>query len=118
MAATVATERPRTAARKKLCPICGQQPNCHHTPPQQMRSMLATSRRYGVAFGTAWASAWGRVRWPHDTDHRIQYKDVLIEQQGAWLAAYERSGTASPHLRALYAVLIAASEPEDERLVA
>lgn len=64
-----------------------------------MRAMLLASRDGGVDFDRAWASAWDRIRWPHDTQHRVDWKEVLEEGRTEWRAAYDR--TAS--LRRVYA---------------
>lgn len=66
-------------------------PAKHPLPCHQMRVMLAASKRAGVPFDRAWASAYERVRWPHDTGHRTEWKAVLIETQVVWERAYTQT---------------------------
>jgi hypothetical protein len=87
-------------------------------PPTQMRELLSASRRAGIAFDRAWATAWNQVRWPHDTEHRREWKELLDGDRLAWQAAYERKGEENRSLRALYSLLQQATEPTDERLIA
>lgn len=100
----VTVERP-SASRKKACPVCMRQANCHHSPPTQLRHMLMVSRRHGIVFEQAWEAAWVRVRWPHDTEHRRDFKKVLKEQRVDWAAAYERRGEVNRRLIALAMLL-------------
>ena len=87
-------------------------------PPTQMRELLAASRRAGVNFDRAWSTAWTQVRWPHDTEHRRQWKELLEDDRSSWQQAYERNGTTNRSLQALYSLLQAVTEPADERLIA
>lgn len=64
-----------------------------------MRAMLLASRDGGVEFDRAWTSAWDRIRWPHDTQHRVDWKEVLEGGRREWQAAYERV----PSRRRVYA---------------
>ena len=86
------------------------------SPATQMREMLVQSRRYGVPFEKSWDSAFARVRWPHDTEHRQEWKALLEDQRAAWEIAFEKQGDESRPLRALYSLLTAAAS--DERLAA
>jgi hypothetical protein len=110
-AAPAAVDPPVQAAvpRKKACPVCRAIPNCNHTPPHQLRVMLAISRRHGIVFDDAWEKAWIRVRWPHDTEHRRDYKKILLEQLDVWRSAYARMGAVNERLNAVYSLLIYAS---------
>ena len=57
-------------------------------PPVQLRQYLAVPKRQGVAFDRAWAFAWQRVKWPHDTGDRRWWKALLDEQRPIWERAY------------------------------
>lgn len=87
------------------------------SPATQMREMLSVSRRHGVPFEKAWRSAFQRVRWPHDTEHRQGWKDQLEEDRSDWQAAYEGDGEVNRPLIALYS-LFCAYVPEHERIAA
>lgn len=52
--------------------------------------MLAASRRAGVSFEHAWRTGLEKVRWPHDTTHRHEWRRLLPEQRALWEAAYNR----------------------------
>jgi hypothetical protein len=67
--------------------------------------MLSISRSHGIIFEQAWDSAWVRVRWPHDTEHRKDFKKVLEELRAYWEDAYELRGVRNRHLEALAALL-------------
>jgi hypothetical protein len=71
------------------------------SPAVQMRKLLAYGRERGWEFEAAWRWAFERVRWPHDTTHRLEWKGVLgrshddpkpipSAQREAWRSAYER----------------------------
>lgn len=66
-------------------------PAKHPLPDQQIRVMLAASKKAGVPFDRAWASAYSRVSWPHDTTHRREWKDTLECAMTVWRSAYEDS---------------------------
>lgn len=83
------------------------------SPATQMRVMLAALRRDGIVFERAWESAFTRIRWPHATEQRIDWKELLLDQRGYWQEAYERTGASSPRLLAVYSLLVAVSEAED-----
>jgi hypothetical protein len=76
-----------------------------------MREMLVMSRRYGVGFERAWPSAYARVRWPHDTEHRQSWKALLDEQREDWRMAYEHEGQPRRSLTALYSLLSGVEDP-------
>lgn len=59
------------------------------SPAEQVRMLLARSRRHGVPFDAAWRQAIKRVRWPHDTDHRAQWKDVMEWSREVYRSAYD-----------------------------
>lgn len=79
---------------------------CLRSPATQMRVLLARSRARGVTFERAYHLALNeRIRWPHDTTHRKEWKATLgyveedsspLEQARAarqialWRAAYYR----------------------------
>lgn len=67
--------------------------------------MLSYSQRHDVPFDKAWESAFARVRWPHDTEHRQGWKELLIEQREDWRRAYQREGKPNKSLLALLALL-------------
>lgn len=75
------------------------------SPATQMREMLVRSRRSGVGFERAWESAFERIRWPHDTTHRNDWKDQLEADREQWRVAYEREGAVNKPLLALYSLL-------------
>lgn len=71
------------------------------SPAIQMRKLLAFGRARGWEFETAWRWSWERVRWPHDTTHRLEWKAILgacpeddrsvpMVQRQSWRCAYER----------------------------
>lgn len=80
------------------------------SPATQMREMLARYRRVGVEFDRAWGIAWQHVRWPHDTEHRHEWKMRLAADVDEWREAYERRGQQRPALSAVYRLLSESSE--------
>jgi hypothetical protein len=54
-----------------------------------MRSTLATFQRHGVDFEQAWEKAWRRIRWPHPTPLRREWKRALAATRPTWARAYE-----------------------------
>jgi len=65
---------------------------CQRSPATQMRVHLMRARRRGMSFEKAWDWAFERVRWPHDTMQRIEWKEIIEGQKirGAFHAAYRR----------------------------
>lgn len=71
---------------------------CQRSPAIQARVLLGRARHLGFDFERAWLFALGtapsfsdgRVRWPHDTDHRREWKAVFAmrDTREAWRAAY------------------------------
>jgi hypothetical protein len=57
-------------------------------PPVQVRRYLTVCLRQGVPFDQAWKFAEGRTIYPHDRNHREQYKAVLAETRWAFELAY------------------------------
>jgi hypothetical protein len=61
---------------------------CQRCPAIQVRVLLGRARGLGFAFDRAWMFALGdapqfsagRVRWPHDTDHRREWKAVFADR--------------------------------------
>ena len=82
------------------------------SPATQMRETLAVSRRHGVPFDMAWAHAYRDVSWPHDTEARRQYKEILEDQREVWRRAYENEGKPNRSLAALYTLLTSYSSAE------
>src|SRR4051812_19193343 len=77
------------------------------SPPVQLRGLLAECREDGLDFESAWELCTGRMvplpdgtrglvggqlRWPHDTTHRKEWKDILASPASrcVWRAAYYR----------------------------
>lgn len=80
--------------------------NCQRSPAIQVRVLLAWARGQGFDFFTSWRVVLGdmitrsngepdfingRVRWPHDTTHRREWKRIFadVDQQDVWRAAFE-----------------------------
>lgn len=85
------------------------------TPATQMRIALSGYRHQGINFDLAWKLAWRKTRWPHDKDARHEWKDRLREDRDVWQAAYERTGSPTRSLRAVYSLLVHIS---DDRVAA
>jgi hypothetical protein len=68
-------------------------------PPTQLREFLAVAKRQGIPFEQAWESAWGRLKMPHATHHRRQYREAMAETRWAFEHAYH--GRDVPGGRAL-----------------
>lgn len=64
------------------------------SPAEQLRDRLAMAKRAHLPFDVAWERAWRRVKWPHDTEHRRQYKCALGATRGVWESSY--NGEWSP----------------------
>jgi hypothetical protein len=89
------------------------------TPAVQLRCALERAREYGRDFDDAWESAVAHIRWPHDTTHRREWKEILgvedqwgrplddCEVREVWRAAYNREEIVTPRERSL-ARLVAA----------
>lgn len=80
------------------------------TPAAQVREHLVVCRRAGMDFESSWYAALRRVKWPHDTTARRQWRDALSENMGEFQAAYEGRPTEAGHWSA---ALLAALEPGD-----
>jgi hypothetical protein len=70
------------------------------SPAIQFRKLLQYGRQRDWPFETAWRWSFERVKWPHDTTHRKEWKAVLgdrhddprpvpTKQREAWRSAYE-----------------------------
>jgi hypothetical protein len=59
------------------------------TPAEQMRVRLEIAKRAGIPFPVAWERGWRRVRWPHDTAHRRDWKRALGATRVSWERAYD-----------------------------
>lgn len=57
-----------------------------------MRVLLLYARDRELLFTEAWEFAFSRIRWPHDTGHRREWKAILRDksQVRQWEAAYNR----------------------------
>lgn len=74
--------------------------SCQRNPALQLRVLLEDARLRGTTFEEAWAWALGdapeyrngRVRWPHDTNHRCEWKDIFddLSTQDVWRGCYEQ----------------------------
>ena len=60
------------------------------SPAIQLRVTLGRARANGREFEDAWEFAFANVRWPHDTTHRREWKDILSapETVEAWKLAF------------------------------
>ena len=81
---------------------------CQRNPAVQVCVLLARARLQALEFDRAWLYALGcepggepvgtggLVRWPHDTDHRREWKSVFADGEvvGAWGSAYRHEETA------------------------
>ena len=75
---------------------------CQRSPAVQIRVFLARARAQEMEFDFAWTWAWERVRWPHDTTNRRDWKKVLgrLDVQDEFKSAYTRQvgGRSEAHL--------------------
>lgn len=53
------------------------------SPAVQLRARLQEARVEGMEFEEAWPWAFKRVKWPHDTTHRVEWKAVLGDPASA-----------------------------------
>lgn len=60
------------------------------SPAVQIRALLEEARAQAMPFDVAWDWMWPKVRWPHDTVHRLEWKAVLGDREAA-----ERVGMSS-----------------------
>lgn len=73
---------------------------CQKNPAVQLRILLDDARRRGLEFEEAYGLAVGaapdykdsRIRWPHDTAHRQDWKRILASEKTreVWRRAYDR----------------------------
>lgn len=54
-----------------------------------MRLRLTTAKAAGVPFDRAWALAWERIRWGHNSLARRMEKRAIAAVRPAWQRAYE-----------------------------
>lgn len=59
------------------------------TPAEQMLVHLRRMRKNGWEFEKAWDRAFSLVKWPHATDQRRDWKEVLVVTKADWRSAYE-----------------------------
>lgn len=98
--------------------------DCQRSPAVQVRVLLESARQRAMTFDEAWVFALGdliklssgepdfvngRVRWPHDTTHRREWKRTLADSKArkVWRAAY-RNDPAKPAEKTLRHLAIAA----------
>ena len=87
----------------------------HPEPAVQVRQRLAVARRQGVSFDVAWDLLLNgfrgqRVKFPHDTTERRQWREVLEETRDVWEAAFHREAVpGGPALARLFEAV--ADEP-------
>jgi hypothetical protein len=67
---------------------------CQRSPAVQVRVHLSRARLFGMPFDRAWDWSLERVRWPHDKEHRNDWKWVF-EQEKVKLA-FERTYAGGP----------------------
>lgn len=74
---------------KLVCRACQKS----KSPAVQMRLLLDDARSRAMEFEQAWEFAFSRIRWPHDTTHRREWKAVLESKKAiaVWRSAYERA---------------------------
>lgn len=91
------------------------------SPAVQLRLLLEQSRSFGRDFDVAWEMALepGRIRWPHDTAHRREWKLILgvedefgnpiddSEIREVWRAAYHREPAAKSSEKSLTRLIAA-----------
>lgn len=77
-------------------------------PAEQLRVDLERMRSFGVAFDDAWEKAWGRIRWPHATPERRQWKAILEADREKWREAYDRRPAAHVAHAAIAAIALPA----------
>lgn len=66
--------------------------DCQRSPAVQMRVLLGRAREHGMSFDVAWEFSWQRIRWPHDTTHRREWKAILSDASSleVWRASFDR----------------------------
>lgn len=66
--------------------------DCQKSPAVQMRVLLEYARVRDLTFAEAWEFSFVRIRWPHDTTHRREWKAILRQpsQRRVWESAYNR----------------------------
>jgi ABC-type oligopeptide transport system substrate-binding subunit len=52
-------------------------------PSEQMRVLLDKARSLNKEFDAAYEFAFSRIRWPHDTTHRREWKALLGDYESA-----------------------------------
>ncbi len=65
---------------------------CQKSPAVQMRVLLERARERDMNFDEAWDFAFARIRWPHDTTHRREWKDIFrsVKSRRVWRSCFER----------------------------
>lgn len=61
------------------------------SPAEQLAILLVGPKRNGVPFERAWSYARDWVRWPHDKDHRFDWKEAIEWSRPAFEAAYNNA---------------------------
>jgi hypothetical protein len=54
------------------------------SPAVQLRCLLQQARLTGLTFEEAWEPCLRSVSWPHDTQHRHEWKAILGDGKAAW----------------------------------
>lgn len=73
------------APRRRPVPVEDRR---HGSPAEQLRRDLERFAVAGLIPERAWQIAFERIRWPHDTAQRKQWKAILENDRERWLAAY------------------------------
>jgi hypothetical protein len=84
------------------------------SPAVQLRRYLTEARAMCLPFSEAWPWALRKVKWPHDTEHRREWKAILGDGKEvetprdtlrAWGSAYRREQASEKdrHLSTLIA---------------
>lgn len=81
-----------------------------------MRLELSQCKLLDATFEEAWELTWRRIVWPHDTDHRRQWKEALRSTREEWRACYtDMPSVASGNMTVLVAALLP-TEPDDAEI--
>lgn len=59
------------------------------SPAEQLRRDLERFRAAGRPFDEAWRIAKSRIKWPHHTAPKKEWKAIIDGQQHLWRAAYD-----------------------------
>lgn len=76
------------SARRRPVPV--EDRRVGKSPAEQLRGDLERFRAAGRPFDEAWRIAYQRIRWPHHTLPKQEWKAILGAQRHLWREAYER----------------------------